>query len=754
MLLLSATERLVPNYLCSLQNNVISIIGGLDAEISFFVSTIVDIYKILQLIYGFAPIMNDKTPGLSFYQMVPPEELQHDGIVSLLLHFKWTWIGIFIMGNEHGEKFIETMIPLFSKHRICVSFIAQFPKSIDFSIPVDMIEQGAQIYDFAMRAKVNVFVYNGEFFALGSLLWLQFCFLNIEKMRNKPKGIVLIMTAQMKFSLTPVQRALDIKIIDGALSFTIHSTALPEFKSFAEKQNPLGAKGDGFIRQFWQEAFDCVFPDTILSYEHENICNGKENLASLPSTIFEMNMTGYSYSVYNAVYAIAHALHYLFSSRNTERSVMARVGRKILHQDFWQFHYFLRNVAFNNGAGEQISIDQNGIEGVGFDIVNLMTFPNKSFLHVKVGNVDHSAPPNKILTINNEMITWPSWFNQVIPISVCSESCYPGFYKIVSEGMPFCCYDCLTCPEGRVSTKNDTNECSRCEDKFYPNKKQNFCIPRTISFLNYEEPLGINLACISFSFSLSTVFVLGVFMSHHNTPIVIANNRDLTYVLLIALLLCFLSALLFIGKPGKFTCFLRQTIFGMVFSVAVSSVLAKTITVVLAFMATKPGSRMRKWVGKKLTNSIVVSCSLIQAAICTLWLSMNPPFPDIDMITVIEEIILKCNEGSVTMFYCVLGYMGFLALISFITAFLARKLPDSFNEAKFITFSMLVFCSVWLTFVPAYLSCKGKYIVAVEIFSILASGAGILCCIFFPKCYIIVFQPDLNKREQLMRRNN
>ncbi|XP_070584637.1 vomeronasal type-2 receptor 26-like [Erythrolamprus reginae] len=746
--LMSTSDRFMPNYKCGIQNNLMVVIGGLDAQTSLHIANILNIYKIPQIIYGSAPEINDKSSGLSLYQMAPNEDLQHVGILSLLLYFSWSWIGILTMDDDRGARFVHDIIPAFSNQGICFAFLEMFPR-INYAVGhEDMLYQGAKMYEVITASKANIVVFYGVSYSVLFLIWFpHISEFGVEKSYiNQLKGKVWVMTTQMELSILNYQRTWSLKLLHGALSFTIHTKELHGFQDFIQSQTPLRNKEDGFLMDFWQHVFNCAFPNRIQDEVVGLICTGKEKLQNVPGPFFEMNTIGHSYSIYNAVYSVAYALQAMAASSQKARMDQSKMMHSL------QLHHFLSSVSFNNSAGDYISFDENRRLLVGMDINNWITSSNLSFHRKKIGRMAHETSLGEMLTIDKDAIIWHSWFNHVQPISICTEHCQPGSSKTRKEGKPFCCYDCIPCPDGKISEKEDMRDCYNCRNEFYPNKNKNFCLPRYVSFLSYGEPLGISFSFSALFFSLVTALVLGIFLKHHNSPIVVANNRNLTYTLLVSLMFCFLCVFLFLGRPEQVTCLIRQTAFGTIFSVVVSCVLAKTITVILAFLVTKPGSKMRRWVGTRLANSVLFFCFLIQACICISWLWTSPPFVETDTHSVNEEIILQCNEGSVIMFYCVLGYLGFLAIISFSVAFLARKLPDTFNEAKFITFSMLVFCSVWLSFVPTYLSTKGKYMVAVEIFSIFASSAGLLGFIFFPKSYIILLRPELNKREQLIRR--
>ncbi|XP_077779776.1 vomeronasal type-2 receptor 26-like [Podarcis muralis] len=726
--LLSTGKANIPNYKCGRRNDLLTVLEMADSQNSILLSGTLGIYKIPQVSYAFVSHgVNDKRQFPFFYRMVPKEEALYPGIVTLLQHFRWMFIGLLVPETDNGERFKRTLMSVLIERGICVGILQNIPLGN---------KNGAVISfrSFFKWRQVHVFVYYVDMnYILIGIRMIQYVF----GMLIKPlAGKVLITTAMGELTLDLMHSSISFQHIHGFLSFPI---MIKEQKNYdiLPRLFPV-------IKKIVETDYNCFYLRHAASVKGWTRCREREKLEMLPQDVLQRILSLDSGKIYNAVQTVAHALNAAYSQQRAMKLEPQRLQP-------WQLHPFMGNSQFYNSSMDRVYLDENGELAADLDIVNWMKFTNKSISKLKLGSISRQGSSDVQFTIDQKAIAWLKWNNKPLPPSRCVERCHPGFLRMVQEGKPLCCYDCIPCPEGTISTQEDAERCVKCPNDQHPNKARDQCVHKIITFLTYEENMGIVLSSFVLFLSLTIGFVLGIFIKYQETPIVKANNRDLSYILLLSLLLSFLSSFLFIGRPKKATCLLQQSAFSIIFSVAVSSVLAKTITVVLAFLATKPGNKVRRWLGKGLANSIVLSCSSVQVIICAIWLGTSPPFPDSDMSSEPGQIILQCNEGSAAMFYGSLGYMGFLAAICFTVAFLARKLPGVFNEAKLITFSMLVFCSVWVSFVPTYLSTKGKYMVAVQVFSMLASSAGLLGCIFMRKCYIIVLRPDLNTKDYLTR---
>ncbi|XP_051846923.1 vomeronasal type-2 receptor 26-like [Antechinus flavipes] len=723
---LSGQGLTVPNYLCKKQGQSMAVIGGETSELSIQINTLLNLYKFpqvtIQISYGpFDPFLSNKVNFPSVYQLASKDSGLALGMVRLMVHFYWTWVGLVIVDNARGETFLWDIREEMTKKGVCEAFVEKIPTSDKY------INSLGDTMQRINRSSANVIIIYGDTNLLMTLKYVKGPYVICNK--------VWITTFHWDFVIRP--HSMDVKSFDRALIFSDQKKDIPGFKHFLSSLKPAKYPEDTFLKRFWNSVFRCSFDYKILEAKH---CLRNTSLEMLPIRYFEMSMPGQNYNIYNAVYAVAWALHKILLIRS-EMEYMRDEDSLVLHP--WQLHSVLRNIQFNNIAGDQVFMDEKRIVVRNYDITNFVVFDNGTEVLVKVGEFIPHAPFGEDLSIHENMIMWNQFYLKN-PHSVCTESCGLGYQKSAREGMANCCFDCIPCPEGEISNQTDMDQCIMCPENEYSNKEKNLCLPKAVTFLVYEEPLGMVLTFTALAFCVLTILIIGVFVKHEDTPIVKANNRTLSYTLLLSLSQCFLSSLLFIGKPNSITCLLQQTIFGITFTIAISSILAKTITVVIVFKAIRPGSRSRKWIGSKTPISIMLICSLIQVILCGIWLLVSPPFPDADPHSEPEHIILQCNTGSLIAFYFVLGYMGFLALVSFTVAFLARNLPDTFNETKFITFSMLVFCSVWISFLPTYQSTKGKSMVVVEVFSILSSSVGLLGCIFFPKCYVILLRPQWN----------
>ncbi|KAM8769876.1 extracellular calcium-sensing receptor-like [Acanthopagrus schlegelii] len=711
---------------CTRPVNVQALLGVTSSSPCMAISTVIGPFHI-PLISHFATCacLSDKTKYPSFLRTIPSDYYQSRALAQLVKYFGWTWVGAIRSNDDYGNNGIATFIETAQQLGICLEYSVPFfktdaPDKIQKTLDIIKASTSKVIIAFVSYMDMDVLIHELSRYNLTGYQWVG---------------------SEGWISDSHIAAMNRHHILDGAIGLSIPKAHVSGLREFILDVKPLSSSSNELFTEFWETLFSCKLNNSRSSAENQTECTGHEDVTGVQNSFNDMSLMPIFYNVYKGVYAVAHALHNILRCNKT-------CDNKV-HLDPFTILQHIRKIRFTTKEGDEVYFNENGDPVAKYEIINWQPTENGIVDFVRVGLYDASLPADKQLTLQNKFLVWTQ-NSQQVPLSVCSEKCQPGTRKVLQKGKPVCCYDCLRCAEGEISNITDSITCVRCDPEFWSNERRDACVRKEAEFLSYEEIMGALLTAASLFGTCMTAVVAFIFFRYRQTPVVKANNSELSFLLLFSLTLCFLCSLTFMGRPSEWSCMLRHTAFGITFVLCISCVLGKTIVVLMAFRATLPGSDVMKWFGPAQQKLSVLGFTLIQVIICILWLTISPPFPFKNFKELKNKIILECALGSAVGFWAVLGYIGLLAMLCFILAFLARKLPDNFNEAKFITFSMLIFCAVWITFIPAYVSSPGKFSVAVEIFAILASSFGLLICIFIPKCYIILLKPEKNTKKSMM----
>ena len=124
------------------------------------------------------------------------------------------------------------------------------------------------------------------------------------------------------------------------------------------------------------------------------------------------------------------------------------------------------------------------------------------------------------------------------------------------------------------------------------------------------------------------------------------------------------------------------------------------------------------------------------------------------MIICLDEYIFfvckpyKTNIGF-ALFIAVSFYILTMAFFCAYYAFKGRRIPENFNEAKYIGFSMYILLLSSIAYYPVAFTYDSWYVILVSCLTTLVASFGLLGCMFGPKVYILLFRPEQNTLKNL-----
>nr|XP_012295197.1 taste receptor type 1 member 2 [Aotus nancymaae] len=683
---------------------VVAVIGPENSESVTTVANFLSLFLLPQITYSaISDQLRDKQRFPALLRTAPSAKHHIEAMVQLMLHFHWNWISVLVSSDTYGRDNGQLLGDRLAGGDICIAFQETLPTlQPNQDITPEDRQRLVSIVEKLQQSTARVVVVFSPDLNLYDFFR--------EVVRQNFTGAVWI--ASESWAIDPVlHNVTGLHRTGTFLGITIQNVPIPGFSEFRVRGPQAGPTNQRSTCN--QECDTCL--NSTLSF----------------NTILRLSGERIVYSVYSAVYAVAHALHSLLGCDHSACTKRVVYPWQLL-EEIWKVNFTLLD--------HQIFFDPQGDVALHLEIVqwqwDLSQNPFQSI-------ASYSPLQGQLKHIQD--ISWHT-VNNTIPVSMCSKRCQSG-QKKKPVGIHTCCFECIDCLPGTFlnQTANEY-DCQTCPSNEWSHQSETSCFKRRLSFLEWHEAPTIAVALLAALGFLSTLAILVIFWRHFQTPMVRSAGGPMCFLMLTLLLVAYTVVPVYVGPPKVSTCLCRQALFPVCFTICISCITVRSFQIVCVFkMASRFPRAYSYWVryqGTYVSVAFITALKIVTVVISSLATGLNPTTrTDTDDPKI---MIISCNPNyrNSLLFNTSLDLL--LSVVGFSFAYMGKELPTNYNEAKFITFSMTFYftSSVSLcTFMSVY---NGVLVTIVDllvtVFNLLAISLGY----FGPKCYMILFYPERN----------
>ncbi|XP_047991498.1 metabotropic glutamate receptor 6-like [Leguminivora glycinivorella] len=720
-------------YACAtrgVQRQIISgVVGAASSVTSVQVANLLRLFKIPQVSYfSTSPELSNKARFEYFTRTIPSDLHQVRAMVEIVKKFGWRYVSIIYEESNYGIKAFEELETLLARNDICIAVKERLVK--------DSGEATASAYDVIVARLLSrprargVIVFGSDQEVAGVMQAV---------VRAGAEGTFGWVGSDGWSARALVATGRE-RAVEGTISVQPLARPVEGFREYFLNLTVHNNKRNPWFVEFWEEQFQCLWDGPGAARTpyntHTRRCTGKEQLSN-ENTELEAQLQ----FVADAVLAFAHALRDMHEvecggAPGLCPAMKPPQGPLLLR--------YLRNVRFTGLSREEFHFDSNGDGPARYNIMHFKQVEPGVFRWLRVGRYLDGE-----LEIDVDEIQFKLESPRP-PESVCSAECELGQAKQYVEGES-CCWHCFNCTQYEIRAPESETACRECPRGTLPDETRTHCALLPADYLRPASPAARGAMAFSALGILFTVFVIGVWIWRGDTPVVRASGRELSYVLLGGILMCYLVTFALVVRPTDALCAVQRFGTGLCFTIVYAALLTKTNRIARIFAAGERSARRPAFISPRSQLGVCALLVGVQVVIVGVWQAAAPARA-VRHLPSRETAVLVCDAYVDASYTLAFSYPAALIATCTVYAVLTRKIPEAFNESKHIGFTMYTTCVIWLAFVPLYFGTASHVALRVTTIAVTISlsASVTLACLFAPKVYIILFRPERNVRACLM----